>query len=704
MAWLALLGGVVFPCGCTSPDKKFTYLGKAELQDYRDTQLTIDEPEDPRGVDSPTLVTMKPRTVADRSRDDIWNVTLDEAIHLALTNNKIARTRNEFQSPGNPVLSNPEGVSSVFDPAIRESGFLFGNRGVESSLSAFDPVLAGNATFGNSSVIQNNPVLSGGIPAGRTLFQDTAAVTTSLTKNMAYGATTAVSQSWNYQDTNQPFQLFPSLYTGDILFNYTQPLLAGAGTEFNRISGPLATNIQGVSGLNQGVIIARINTDISLADFEVQVRNMVHDVEDLYWELYLAYRNYDSLVTARDTALKIWQTVSAKSRSGLPGGGQAEEAQSRDTYYEARARTESALAGPPGKGGDQGIYGLELQLRRICGLPSNDGRIIRPADEPTVAQVLHNWDLCLATAFARREELRKQRWIVKSVELQLRAANNLARPQLNFVSSYQLNGFGQRLFGDNGPPGSAGQFLTNYNRSLYAADQTQWNVGMQFSMPLGLRNAHAQVRNTELRLMKAYAVLDAQELEIGHELAATFQSMDYWYQNTQTNYNRREAAAENLAAITADFEVDRKSIDQFYQAQNRVTIADIAFFRSLVEYNKSLAELQMRQGTLLEYNNIQLAEAQWVPEAKVDATRRAWARSFAFDVPAFDPVHQEPEPMVPNRGSSPVGNEPLGPFEPAEELPPPRETPTDQPFYTVPDGSIRVGEAPRKPELGEQTE
>src|SRR5262249_26036087 len=153
--------------------------------------------------------------------------------------------------------------------------------------------------------------------------------------------------------------------------------------------------------------------------------------------LYLAYRNYDSLVTAREASKKIWQTVNAKATSGLKGGGLAEEAQARDNYYEARARAEAALAGPAGRGRGQGIYGLELQLRRVCGLPANDGRIIRPSDDPTLAKVVHNWDVCLATAFARREELRRQRWNIKSIELQLKAANTLAHPQLNFVSQYQ---------------------------------------------------------------------------------------------------------------------------------------------------------------------------------------------------------------------------------------------------------------------------
>jgi hypothetical protein len=173
--------------------------------------------------------------------------------------------------------------------------------------------------------------------------------------------------------------------------------------------------------------------------------------------------------------------------------------------------------------------------------------------------------------------------------------------------------------------------------------------------------------------MKAYAALDTQETEIGHELAAAFQAIEYWYQSSQTNYNRREAAAQNLAAVEADYQADRKSLDLLLQSQTRMTIADIAFYRSLTEYNKALAELQMRQGTLLEYNNIHLSEREWVPEARVDAERRAWARAYALDASEFDSVHHEPAPVAPLR--QPVMPAPY--YDAPPEMPLPVVNPTE---------------------------
>ena len=53
-------------------------------------------------------------------------------------------------------------------------------------------------------------------------------------------------------------------------------------------------------------MLARINTDIALANFEASVRNLVSDVEIAYWELYFDYR---SLGTARQGATAPWHVA-----------------------------------------------------------------------------------------------------------------------------------------------------------------------------------------------------------------------------------------------------------------------------------------------------------------------------------------------------------------------------------------------------------
>ncbi len=685
--------------GCSGKrEKKLSYIGNADLKYYEDVALKLEYPDVEAPIPEAVANSQAPRLLGDRSQDEFWDMTLAEAIHLALANNKVVRTRNDFLSTGNQLYTNADGIQSVYDPAIRESGVLFGARGVESALSAFDTTFTTNLMFNQNSSIQNNLFAAGGLPSGSVLDQNTATFAAGLQKNMAYGAQVGVSQNINYFESNQPILLIPSSYNSNLLFNYTQPLWAGAGTDFTRIAGPLNTSITGLSGVNQGVMIARLNTDMSLVDFEIQVRNSLRDLEDIYWELYLAYRSYDSQQVARESALQTWKEVKAKMDIGGKGGGAADEAQAREAYFSARSSAEDAL---------QNLYTLEIQLRRMCGLSANDGRIIRPADEPISAEITPEWHICLAEALTRREELRRQKWNIKSYELQLSAAKNLANPQLNFVSSYQLNGFGQYLFNQNDPTlGRAGELQSMY-RTQFAGGQTGWGAGFQFNMPLGLRNALAQVRNYELRVAKAREVLGQQELEVHHELAQSFQNLAWRYKTAQTNFNRRRAAVRQLEALEAEYKAGTKTLDLLLQAQTRLATAETAYYTSLVNYNKALSDLHFRKGTLLENDNVHLSEGLWTPEAYKDALRRAWARSHAMNTPAIDPVQHMPDPVdrddadaqVPPSGAT---GQPdfLAPPVPGGENTMPQEAPLGPQPHQAVDGNVT--NASELPATGEE--
>src|SRR5262245_51947660 len=146
--------------GCAGSDKNLTYFGgERELSLYEEAGTRIESVDDEDRAADPAAGTFRPRTIRDHSHDEIWDLSLEEAIHLALVNNRVARTRNDFLSPGSNLLNNPEGIASVYDPAIRDTGVLFGTRGVESALAAFDTQWVTNMTWGRSLAIQHKKIL-----------------------------------------------------------------------------------------------------------------------------------------------------------------------------------------------------------------------------------------------------------------------------------------------------------------------------------------------------------------------------------------------------------------------------------------------------------------------------------------------------------------------------------------------------------------
>jgi outer membrane protein TolC len=616
--WLnaVMMSGAMLGCQGAS---KLHYVGDADLNYYRNRAMDVSYANVHEPTSPEVAYSQKPRTVRQREQDEVWDLPLSEAIHTAIANNKMIRTR----SGAGQLLANPTQAPSVYDPALRSAGFLFGNRGVEAALSDFDAQFTTSMIWGRQESVSNSLFGNAALPAGFVGVNEIGQFQSELSKTLAYGGNVAISHDWNYLGSNSPGLLFPSSYNGNLAASYTQPLWAGSGAEYTRIAGPSRQGLGGLLGVNQGVAIARINEDISVADFESAVVTMVRDVEDLYWELFLAYRQYEAEIANRDSALRSWREVRAKQDVGASGGNAAAEAQARENYFDTRARVETSLGS---------IYTTEQQLRRLIGLPVNDGRIIRPSEPPLEAEYTLNWDVALAESLTKRVELRRQKWQVKSLELQRIAAENACNPQLNFVSSYQVNGFGDKLLSYESEDGITAEGYNSAYGTLTRGDQTSWTLGLQFAMPIGLRAARAQVRSTELQLMKARTALAAQELDISHELAGAIQQLDLAYITAKTNFDRRVASERRVEATEAEYEagVANATLDLVLRAQAAKAAAEIAYFRSLVDYNKALVQLNVQRGTALEVNGISLAESEWSETAQQEALRRAWARSFGI--------------------------------------------------------------------------
>ena len=712
-ASVVLSGGLLI--GCSTSEKKLSYVGDTDLQHYKDAVTSIDYPAVNQETPDEVSFTDEPRRIRNPRKDEIWNLGLEEALHTALANNEIIRDNGQFLSPGNRLLSNPDFVQSVYDPALQDTSTLFGQNGVEAALSEFDAQFTANMLYGRSQSISENSSF-GGISNGETLGTHAGDARFGLSKIFANGGQASIQHNVLYQDFNQNSggnpRLFQSYFANNpsatqnagipgIEIDYRQPLWAGGGTRFTRIAGPISRRptLQNVPQVNQGVVISRIRTDIALADFEQATIGLVKDVEDVYWELYLAYRAYDTDITARNSFLHTWREVKAKTDQGLEGGSAADEAQARDSYFDARAASENSLSN---------VYNTEGRLRRLLGLPVNDGRIVRPADEPTTAEFLPNWRTSLVEALTRRVELRKQKWNIKSLEFQLEAAKSLTNPRLDLVSRFQVNGFGDQLFGksNDGPQGVGAapfpsQTTASFYENLLNGNQTGYGIGVEYSMPIGFRAAHSQVRNLELRLAKARAALGAQEFEVSHELANAFRQADTTFQTAQTYFNRRRAAERRVQANEAQYRAGKGSVDLLLRAQVSLATAEKAYYQAVVGYNRAILDMKFRKGTLMEDHNVFLSESLSHPEAYTQAVRHAWARSHAFDANHLDTQPEEfatdesdPVELGPTVYSSSLGSgltqppapEPVPSVElPATELKPlPKPEPIPEPAAPAP--------------------
>ncbi len=181
---------------------------------------------------------------------------------------------------------------------------------------------------------------------------------------------------------------------------------------------------------------------------------------------------------------------------------------------------------------------------------------------------------------------------------------------------------------------------SNAYRTLSSGEFQQWQMGFQLNMPLGFRREMAGMHNAELQVTKERAKLQEGELELSHQLAFAIRDLEANYVLSETNYNRRIAAQHEVEAVSRAYENDTVTIDRVLEAQRSLAQAESDYYRSLVDYSRSITQVHLRKGSLLEYNGVYLAEGPWPAKAYFDARRRARARDAGLH---FDYGFTKPE-------------------------------------------------------------
>jgi hypothetical protein len=241
-----------------------------------------------------------------------------------------------------------------------------------------------------------------------------------------------------------------------------------------------------------------------------------------------------------------------------------------------------------------------------------------------MAKVEFDWQQATQEASTRRAELRRQKWLIRRRELELIASKNFLLPRLDAVGRYRWRGFGDDLIDPDG--GDLPRFDNAYG-DLTTGDFQEWQLGVELSLPIGFRRAHAGVRNAELALARARAILRDQQREVVHELADAVAEMDRSYSVSQTSFNRLVAGRQQLGAVQAAYEADKAPLDLYLDAQRRLTEAESNYYRSLAVYAVATKNVHFVKGTLLEFDGVYLSEGPWPGKAYCDAADRESNRS-----------------------------------------------------------------------------
>ncbi|MEM8666441.1 MAG: TolC family protein [Planctomycetota bacterium] len=634
-AYLQLGIMILFATGC-APTQPFFLNESPDLQYYLDTATQVEYTDVDVESLAETTQAKSPLTMGNHDYQ-FWDLSLEECVNHALQNAKFFVTTSgnaEFRQnvAAQFTSASADQLGSIYDVAITQSttqsipltvdgngnrvlprGILRANQigGVEDALAEFDAQASAFVNVATTDRPQNTTL---GVPLQTTVTTQQF----TLSKRTATGGVLSLRQQTLYDRNESPRALVSpalrpinSAWTAVLEAEIQHPLMRNRGTLINRIP----------------VVLASLNEDVAITDFEIQVRNLVRDVEVAYWNLYVAYRNVSAAVIGRNSAIATANVARLNLENGR--GTKQQLAQAEEQYYNFRARLSAALAGSNVLGDDrQGVYGAERVLRELMGLSATDGRLIRPIEEPSLARIEYDWDESIAQLLYLSPELRRGRVVVKQRELEQISAKNQLMPEVNLSLLYRWVGVGDTF----GPPSRRNvQFPTTGSSalgSLTSGDFQEGVVRLEYSpTAIGGRRERTRIRGAQLRLVQSRAFLQEAERLMVSQLSDAMAKVATHYQLVQTHAMRWQAAEQEVEARLAEFKGGRGTINVVLQSQQRRADAQIAYYRALGEYNKSINYVDYLKGSMLANNNITLSEGPWNERAYWDALERARERS-----------------------------------------------------------------------------
>jgi outer membrane protein TolC len=630
-------------CGCA--------VGPGELAHYvvLPEQRTIKVRDVSEFKPAPLPANVPPRTVADpRPETPEWRLSLDEAIRVALENAQVVR-----------ILTGTTATSSgqtIYDAAVT-------NTTIDQEQARFDLVVKENSLFSRT----NTPVGSfDSTDLTRSVITSTP--TDAYRSEFGLNKTNVLGGQWGLKWTENPTrfqagstsafssQLPGTTFAGGSAFplnpqnpsavelTYTQPLLQGGGFLVN--TAP--------------IVIARLNTEMSFFQYKDSVQELVRSVVEAYWNLVQARTDLWARKIQVQQSSEAYERDKARLKSGL--ADLKDVAQSRVTYHQFISNRIAAEAN---------VLTREGALRNLLGLPPADDRVIVPVSPPTSQRLRPEWPALVKLAEQRRPDIIELKIVLEADQVRLVQAENQALPQLDATALYRWNGLSGTMPNGENISTSPGQF-------------TDWTLGVNFSVPLGLRKGRAQVRQQKLLIAKDWANLQQGLHAAIHELAATTRDLESAYEQYQALKTTREAARVNLLVQLEQYRASRAIYLNVLQALNDWGNAVSAEAQALLTYNVALAQLERRTGTILETHGLVFAEERFKAAGPLGIFGHGRLYPEAL-VPVGEP-HRYPGSGEPSEDSFDLRN-------PAERLPAgtqvlPLPTPVLPPPTQVPPESV----------------
>ena len=200
------------------------------------------------------------------------------------------------------------------------------------------------------------------------------------------------------------------------------------------------------------------------------------------------------------------------------------------------------------------------------------------------------FDESIKLALANRPELFKQGLDIANARITVKQKRNELLPKLDAEAGIRYSGLSD-TYG-------------NATDNIFSKDFQSQFFGVALEVPLGNREARSNYSKAKLEARKKIIERIKQEQEIVVEVRTAVREIKKNTESIKATEKARELAQERLEAEEKKYKVGRSTSLEVLRAQDNLTIAEGKAVQALIDYQKSLGDLDAKMGTILENNSI----------------------------------------------------------------------------------------------------
>jgi outer membrane protein TolC len=306
-------------------------------------------------------------------------------------------------------------------------------------------------------------------------------------------------------------------------------------------------------------------------------------VEKEYWNLVFSIENLEVSKILLQQAEDLRKLNQAQVEAGVLAPIEVLEAEAS-----VASRQEGVLVA------ENQIRDIQDRLLRITNLAEENWDLVPlPADKAEFAEVELDLNQSISDALHLRPESKQAGLLLKNADYNIRLAENGWWPSLNAFGDYGLNGLGGKYSDDLDTLGDGSRFYS-------------WTLGAEFSIPLGNRVANADILKRKLQKYQAEYNIRRTKLQIEMEVREAYRQVVTDKKRIKTTEIAKNLEKRKLEIEEEKYRLGISTSHDVLEFQVDLATAKQHFIQAIIDYKKSLAELNRRTARLFQQYRVSI--------------------------------------------------------------------------------------------------